>query len=129
MGRSNDIAALAISFLLCGVAINVQHVESAGLVYDYYSSSCPRAETIIHDTVYKLYEKKGNIATSLIRFVFHDCFNVGNPPPGAAYSSLSLEAQLFSNHHLLWVLLMNLIDDSLLHKLQHVRKEGNRRIL
>ena len=87
MGRSN-IAALAIIFLLCGVAI-VQQVESAGLVYDYYSSSCPRAETIIHDTVYKLYEKKGNIATSLIRFVFHDCFNVRNlllDTPGASSS-------------------------------------------
>lgn len=99
MGRANIAAALAISFLLCTMAI-VQHVESAGLVYDYYASSCPRAETIIiHDTVYKLYEKKGNIATSLIRFVFHDCFNVRNillDTP--AVPTLPLEVQLFSNH-------------------------------
>lgn len=61
--------------LLCVLAIQ-SSVESAGLVYDYYAKTCPQAEQIIHDTVYKLYEKKGNIATSLIRFVFHDCFNV-----------------------------------------------------
>lgn len=60
--------------LLCLLAVQ-SYVESAGLVYDYYANSCPKAEEIIHDTVYKLYEKKGNIATSLIRFVFHDCFN------------------------------------------------------
>ncbi|KAG0611232.1 hypothetical protein M758_7G125100 [Ceratodon purpureus] len=60
--------------LLCILA-TVQNAESAGLVYDYYKTSCPQAEKIIHDTVFKLYEKKGNIATSLIRYVFHDCFN------------------------------------------------------
>lgn len=68
------LAALLIA-LFCLLA-TVLKVESEGLVYDYYANSCPNAEKIIHDTVYKLYEKKGNIATSLIRYVFHDCFDV-----------------------------------------------------
>jgi hypothetical protein len=63
--------------LLC-ILPTAQNAESAGLVYDYYKTSCPQAEKIIHDTVFQLYEKKGNIATSLIRYVFHDCFNVRN---------------------------------------------------
>ncbi|XP_024395981.1 peroxidase 21 isoform X2 [Physcomitrium patens] len=67
------LAALLIA-LFCLLA-TVLKVESEGLVYDYYANSCPNAEKIIHDTVYKLYEKKGNIATSLIRYVFHDCFD------------------------------------------------------
>lgn len=70
---SRRVHALLVG-LLCVLAVQ-NHVESAGLVYDYYAKTCPQAEKIIHDTVYKLYEKKGNIATSLIRFVFHDCFN------------------------------------------------------
>lgn len=76
MGCSN-IATLAIGFTLCFVAI-VHHVESTCLEYEYYNNNCPRAETIIHDTMSELYEKKGNIATSLITYVFHDCFDVHN---------------------------------------------------
>lgn len=67
-GVSAAVLVLVLAFF--------QVAESAGLVYDYYAKTCPDAEKIIKDTVYRLYEKKGNIATSLIRMEFHDCFNV-----------------------------------------------------
>lgn len=69
---------IALLVGLLYVLATVQKAGSAGLVYDHYRTSCPEAEAIIHDTVFRLYEKKGNIATSLIRYVFHDCFNVGH---------------------------------------------------
>ena len=70
-------AAVLVLVLACSINF-FQVAESAGLVYNYYAKTCPNAEKIIKDTVYKLYEKKGNIATSFIRFTFHDCFNVRN---------------------------------------------------
>ena len=67
-----------VALLLVGILATFQSAESAGgLVYDYYKSSCPQAEKIIYDRVLKLYEKKGNIATSLFRYAFHDCSSVG----------------------------------------------------
>lgn len=48
-----------------------------GLVYNYYNESCPNAEAIIQKTVYNLYKHtQDNIPTSLIRWSFHDFFNV-----------------------------------------------------
>lgn len=70
-------AAVLVLVLACSINF-FQVAESAGLVYNYYAGTCPNAEKIIKNTVYKLYEKKGNIATSLIRMGFHDCFNVRN---------------------------------------------------
>lgn len=66
-------AALLALVLVAGVL----NVSSAGpLTADYYKVTCPKAESTIRQTVYNLYSKKGNIATSLIRFSFHDWFNV-----------------------------------------------------
>lgn len=69
-------AALLALVLVAGVL----NVSSAGpLTADYYKVTCPKAEYTIRQTVYNLYNKKGNIATSLIRFSFHDWFNVRSP--------------------------------------------------
>jgi len=40
---------------------------------NYYSLSCPNAETIIEEQVGKLYDEHGNTAVSWVRNVFHDC--------------------------------------------------------
>lgn len=65
-------AALLALLLVAGVL----SVSAGPLTADYYKVTCPKAEYTIRQTVYNLYKKKGNIATSLIRFSFHDWFNV-----------------------------------------------------
>lgn len=44
------------------------------LAYDYYSDSCPVAESLIRSTTRELYASNISIAPALLRLVFHDCF-------------------------------------------------------
>lgn len=46
----------------------------AQLQLDFYSKSCPRAETIIRDFVNKHIHNAPSLAAALIRMHFHDCF-------------------------------------------------------
>ncbi|KAH9603425.1 hypothetical protein KSS87_000003 [Heliosperma pusillum] len=46
---------------------------SSELRVNYYSTSCPNAESIIKEEVQKLYEEHGNTAVSWVRNLFHDC--------------------------------------------------------
>lgn len=75
-----------VSVLALVLAASVLNVSAGPLTANYYAKTCPKAEEIIRKTVYQLYEKKGNIATSLIRFSFHDFFNVS--PNATDFSSL-----------------------------------------
>jgi len=65
----------AVTILALVLAASALSVSAGPLSATYYQKTCPSAEKIIRTTVYQLYEKKGNIATSLIRFGFHDFFN------------------------------------------------------
>lgn len=47
--------------------------RSVGLKENYYATSCPRAEDIVKEQVYNLYQEHGNTAVSWIRLIFHDC--------------------------------------------------------
>lgn len=47
--------------------------RSVGLQENYYATSCPRAEEIVKEQVYNLYQEHGNTAVSWIRLIFHDC--------------------------------------------------------
>lgn len=47
--------------------------RSVGLKENYYATSCPRAEHIVKEQVYNLYQEHGNTAVSWIRLIFHDC--------------------------------------------------------
>ncbi|KAI4974104.1 hypothetical protein ZWY2020_046590 [Hordeum vulgare] len=52
-------------------------MSSAELPYDFYSSSCPKAEETIRNVVYNLTDANPSIAAALIRLHFHDCFAMG----------------------------------------------------
>eukprot|EP00253_Pinus_taeda_P001049 PITA_01049 len=47
--------------------------RSVGLKENYYATSCPRAEHIVKEQVYNLYQEHGNTAVSWVRLIFHDC--------------------------------------------------------
>ena len=65
-----------VSLLALVLATSFLAVSAGGLTANYYAKTCPSVDKVVRETVYRLYEKKGNIATSLIRFGFHDWFNV-----------------------------------------------------
>ncbi|KAG0601273.1 hypothetical protein M758_11G098000 [Ceratodon purpureus] len=64
-----------VSLLALVLATSFLAVSAGGLTANYYAKTCPSVDKVVRETVYHLYEKKGNIATSLIRFGFHDWFN------------------------------------------------------
>ncbi|KAG6552378.1 hypothetical protein Mapa_006232 [Marchantia paleacea] len=49
----------------------------AGLVWGYYSKSCPKAESIVTQKVSEAIRKDPGIAPGLLRIFFHDCFVKG----------------------------------------------------
>lgn len=54
-------------------------MSSAGLQYNYYSSSCTNAEKTIRNFVYSAIDADPSKAAAFIRLHFHDCFvNVCN---------------------------------------------------
>jgi hypothetical protein len=51
--------------------------EANGLSADYYAKTCPEYETIIYNYIHKLYHSPiNNTVVSMIRWAFHDFFNV-----------------------------------------------------
>jgi len=68
MARSGiSLGSLSLLFFFCCVQ------QSVGLIENYYATSCPRAEDIVKEQVYNLYEEHGNTAVSWVRLIFHDC--------------------------------------------------------
>lgn len=68
---SNSIYSLNFIFL---ISIILQfHFGLGELRLNYYSKSCPKAESIIKEEVLKLYDEHGNTAVSWVRNLFHDC--------------------------------------------------------
>ncbi|KAL5228964.1 hypothetical protein ABZP36_017229 [Zizania latifolia] len=48
-----------------------------GLSFDFYKSSCPKAESIVREFLKKAISKDVGLAAALIRLHFHDCFVQG----------------------------------------------------
>ncbi|XP_047951277.1 LOW QUALITY PROTEIN: peroxidase 25-like [Salvia hispanica] len=49
----------------------------ADLKTGFYSSSCPKSESIVRSTVEKYFDKDPTLAAALLRLHFHDCFVQG----------------------------------------------------
>ncbi|TKY71451.1 Cationic peroxidase 2 [Spatholobus suberectus] len=62
-----------LKFLLLAVAV-VNPVHGHGTRVGFYSSTCPRAESIVRSTVQSYVRSDPTLAAGLLRMHFHDCF-------------------------------------------------------
>ena len=56
-------------------AAGARNTSTSGLRLGFYSSTCPRAEIIVRETVAKYMSKAPSLAAPLLRTHFHDCFD------------------------------------------------------
>lgn len=68
-------AAHLINFrlLVWGIVI-IPALSQGGLKTGFYSSSCPKAESIVRSTVEAHFNKDPTVTAGLLRLHFHDCF-------------------------------------------------------
>ncbi|XP_042051613.1 peroxidase 44-like [Salvia splendens] len=59
------------------VCCSIVGLASAQLKVGFYSSSCPRAESLIRDAVQQRFKMDRSITAALLRMHFHDCFVQG----------------------------------------------------
>lgn len=58
-------------------AMAVTLVQGQGTRVGFYSTSCPRAESIVRSTMQSHFRSNPTIAPGLLRMHFHDCFVQG----------------------------------------------------
>lgn len=66
--------ALSLSLLL---TLATTYAHGQGTRVGFYSSSCPRAESIVRSTVQSHFRSNEAVAPGLLRMHFHDCFVQG----------------------------------------------------
>ncbi|XP_013627214.1 PREDICTED: peroxidase 25-like [Brassica oleracea var. oleracea] len=64
-------------YVMIIVLVLGKEVRSQSLKNGYYSSSCPRAESIVRSTVESHFDSDPTISPGLLRLHFHDCFVQG----------------------------------------------------
>jgi peroxidase len=47
---------------------------ASGLKYNYYNSSCPKAESTVRGVVQEIIGNDASMGAAFIRLFFHDCF-------------------------------------------------------
>jgi len=67
-----SLLLLVSNSLVCEAKSSVPVLK--GLSYQFYSSSCPKLESIIQQELNKIFKKDITQAASLLRVHFHDCF-------------------------------------------------------
>ncbi|CAM8960321.1 unnamed protein product [Rhodiola kirilowii] len=48
-----------------------------GLMYDFYTDTCPNATTIVRSTMSEILKERNDTTAALLRLLFHDCFIEG----------------------------------------------------
>ncbi|XVF44739.1 hypothetical protein PTKIN_Ptkin02bG0148300 [Pterospermum kingtungense] len=71
-GAGGSKETFALVFLLVAMATTM--VQGQGTRVGFYSSACPRAESIVSTTVKSHFKSNPAIAPGLLRMHFHDCF-------------------------------------------------------
>ncbi|RDX82654.1 Cationic peroxidase 2, partial [Mucuna pruriens] len=67
----------SLVFLLLIALVIVNTVHGQGTRVGFYSSTCPRAESIVKSTVRSYVSSDSTLAAGLLRLHFHDCFVQG----------------------------------------------------
>lgn len=65
----NYCCVMIIVLLVLGNEVSSQLLKN-----DYYSTSCPKAESIVRSTVESHFDSDPTISPGLLRLHFHDCF-------------------------------------------------------
>ncbi|CAA6671685.1 unnamed protein product [Spirodela intermedia] len=65
-----------LTFLVCAALIPFlfEAADAQGLRSVFYKKTCPKAETIVRQTVASFVAKDATVAAPLLRLHFHDCF-------------------------------------------------------
>ena len=74
--KSTSISVVFLALLVLAT-IFPSSVQSQSTRVGFYSRSCPRAESIVTQTVQKHFKSTPAIAPGLLRMHFHDCFVQG----------------------------------------------------
>ncbi|KAK8564180.1 hypothetical protein V6N13_005602 [Hibiscus sabdariffa] len=74
-GKSFNQIVFVVSLLLLATVASL--VEGQGTRVGFYSSSCPRVESIVRSTVQSHFRSDPTVAPGLLRMHFHDCFVQG----------------------------------------------------
>lgn len=72
MLRKNKMEKVVVVLVICCSYIVGQ--ASGQLKVGFYSSTCPRAESIIRGVVQQRFNRDRSITAALLRMHFHDCF-------------------------------------------------------
>ncbi|CAN1189028.1 Peroxidase N1 [Linum perenne] len=72
MGKRVGIMMFLVWFLI--MAVSNRSVEGQATRVGFYSTSCPRAESIVRSTVQSHFNSDPTIAPGILRMHFHDCF-------------------------------------------------------
>ena len=66
--------AKCLVLMLVIPALSLLAESQEGLRTGFYSSSCPRAESIVRSTVESHFNEDPTVAAGVLRLHFHDCF-------------------------------------------------------
>lgn len=62
------VAVMVVALVLALAAV------SGELVVGFYKETCPRAEALVQQSVFRAYVASPGIAPGIIRLLYHDCF-------------------------------------------------------
>lgn len=68
------LSPLAMMVAMAMAVILFPVLGQGDLKTGFYSSSCPKSESIVRSTVEKYFNKDPTLAAALLRLHFHDCF-------------------------------------------------------
>ncbi|KAG8367392.1 hypothetical protein BUALT_Bualt16G0067200 [Buddleja alternifolia] len=75
--KADHLVSLVMVVTVINVMIFSVLVVQGELKTGFYSSSCPKAESIVRSTVEAHFNKDSTLAAALLRLHFHDCFVQG----------------------------------------------------
>ncbi|KAJ1261484.1 hypothetical protein BS78_09G033100 [Paspalum vaginatum] len=67
-------ACQALLVLMAFAAAALMSTASGTLQYDFYSSTCPKAEQAVRDATTKIISDDPTMGAAIVRLFFHDCF-------------------------------------------------------